>query len=461
MSLLINNKQYNSIHFTGVLGSGMSAIAQFLRWQGLNISGSDRLLNSEDTLSVKKGLVDIGCRLFEQDGSGVEKTTDALCVSTAIESSNADIVRAQKFGIPIFHRSDLLAAIISTRKTVAIAGTSGKSTVTAMVFEFLFSAGKSPSLISGANLKRLEKEGLIGNAFNGSSDLLVVEADESDGTLIKYNPFMSIILNVSKDHKNETEVLDLFDKLTRKSGCSLINADDKKLHSLRSSISFGLDTKADWNPDKYVLNPHSAEMYRKGVRFQLPLPGQHNLSNCAAALCACEQLGCDPEGLSDAVKSYQGVARRFTVYQTVQGVHVVDDFAHNPEKIKAAINAARGLSARLAVVYQPHGFGPTRFLKDEYIYTFKNELRPGDLLLLLPIYYAGGSANKDISSEDIINELGMVSFEKHAPKCRNDIFDLLKGKINPGECVLLMGARDPSLSTFARKITDLYGGISI
>jgi UDP-N-acetylmuramate--alanine ligase len=169
LSLLINNKQYNSIHFTGILGSGMSAIAQYLRWQGLNISGSDRLLNSEDTSAVKSGLLDIGCQLFEQDGSGIQKNTDALCVSTAIESSNPDIAKALKEGIPVFHRSDLLAAIISTRKTVAIAGTSGKSTVTAMVFEFLFSSGKSPSLISGANLKRLEKQGLIGNAFRGSS----------------------------------------------------------------------------------------------------------------------------------------------------------------------------------------------------------------------------------------------------------------------------------------------------
>ncbi len=460
MSLLINNKQYNSIHFTGILGSGMSAIAQYLRWQGLNISGSDRLLDSEDTSVVKSGLLNIGCDLFEQDGSGIQKSTDAVCVSTAIESSNPDIAKAQREAIPILHRSDLLAAIISTRKTIAIAGTSGKSTVTAMVFEFLFSSGKSPSLISGASLKRLEKQGLIGNAFRGISDLLVVEADESDGTLIKYHPYMSVVLNISKDHKNEADVLDLFDKLIRQSDYSLVNADDKQLHSLNSSFSFGLMSNADWHPDAYELKSHSSVMNRSGIQYQIPLPGLHNLSNCAAALCICEELGCDPIILSDAVSAYQGVARRFTVYQTLQGVHVVDDFAHNPEKIKAAIKAARGICDTLKIIYQPHGFGPTRFLKNEYIDVFRNELQAGDLLLLLPIYYAGGSANKDISSKEIIDELGTVAFEKHAPLCRNDIFDILQKKVKPGECVLLMGARDPSLSSFVRKITDLYGGVT-
>ncbi|HEX2958354.1 MAG TPA: Mur ligase family protein [Chitinispirillaceae bacterium] len=461
MSLLINNKQYSSIHFIGILGSGMSALAQYLRWQGLNISGSDRLLNSEDTLAVKNGLLDIGCLLFSQDGSGIQSTTDAVCISTAIENSNADIAAAQKSGIPIFHRSDILAAIISTRKTIAIAGTSGKSTVTAMVFEFLNASGKSPSLISGASLKRLEKENLIGNAFSGSSELLVVEADESDGTLTKYHPYMSIILNVSKDHKTETEVISLFDILTKQSECTVINADDKKLQSLYSTITFSLENYGDWRPDTYQLNARSVEMNRKGILYRLPLPGRHNLSNCVAALCACEQLGCDRELLAEAVASYQGVARRFSVQKTVKGVHVVDDFAHNPEKIKAAIKAARGLSQKLAVIYQPHGFGPTRFLKNEYIEVFKAELSPGDLLFLLPIYYVGGSANKDISSKDIIDALSESPYEKYAPDNRSEVIDILKKQIQSECCILLMGARDPSLPSFAQKLADAFGGVSV
>lgn len=438
----------------------MSALAQFLRWQGLDISGSDRMLNSEDTLQIKRGLIDIGCHLFEQNGSGINKKTDAVCISTAIENTNPDIEAARKFDIPIFHRSDILASIISTRKTVAVAGTSGKSTVTAMVYEFLSASGKDPSLISGASLKRLEKQGLIGNAFYGSSDILVVEADESDGTLVKYHPFLSLILNISKDHKNESEVLELFDILCRQSDCTVINADDKKLNSLLTTCTFGISNTANWKPDSFELKARSVEMDHKGVRYKLPLPGLHNLSNCAAALSVCEHFECNPVILSEAVASYQGVTRRFSVTNTMQGIYVVDDFAHNPEKIKAAIRAARGLSNNLAVIYQPHGFAPTRFLKNEYIEVFKNELKSGDTLFLLPIYYAGGSANKDISSKDLIDALKEVVFEKYSPDHREDILDKLKNMVKPGNCVLLMGARDPSLSSFAIKITDIFGGVS-
>ena len=141
----------------------------------------------------------------------------SVCVSTAIEESNPDIAAARAHSLPIIHRSDLLAAIIASKRTIAVAGTSGKSTVTAMIFEFLTACGKSPSLISGAPLRRLEKQGLIGNAFSGGSDLLVVEADESDGTLAKYSPEASVILNISKDHKSIDEIRGLFETLVSKS----------------------------------------------------------------------------------------------------------------------------------------------------------------------------------------------------------------------------------------------------
>ena len=179
--------------------------------------------------------------------------------------------------------------------------------------------------------------------------------------------------------------------------------------------------------------------------------------NLAAALCVCEQFGCEPSALSDAVRNYEGVARRFSVTTTRQNIHVVDDFAHNPAKIAAAVRAARGLSARIIAVYQPHGFGPTRFLKDEYIAAFRTVFRKDDSLYLLPIYYAGGTAQKDISSEDIIRGLGLVRFNAKAVKDRDDLLAGLRLDAGPGDCVLLMGARDPSLPALARKIVEMFG----
>ncbi len=446
------------IHFTGIFGTGMSALAQYLRFQGIMVSGSDRLLASEDTLPIRRSLEGLGCSIAAQDGSGMSGDTDALCISTAIEESNPDIASARSLGLPIIHRSDLLAALVASKKTVAVAGTSGKSTVTAMIFEFLAASGKSPSLISGAPLLRLEKEGLIGNAFSGGSDILVVEADESDGTVVKYFPYLSVILNVSKDHKSVAEITGFFGKLISHSTRAILNADDPVLASLPATETFGRTGSASWRPDREELLPASVKLFRRNREYHLPLPGEHNLENLRAALCVCEYFGCEGEELAGGVSRFQGVARRFALRKTAEKVYVVDDFAHNPAKITASVNAARGLSQRIIAVYQPHGFGPTRFLKDEYIAAFRTLFKQNDSLYLLPIYYAGGTAQKDISSEDIIAGLGPVPFNARAIKDRDELLGMLKADVMPGDCLLIMGARDPSLPALVGKTMELFGG---
>ncbi len=456
--VVIAGRRCRSIHFAGMFGSGMSALAQYLRFQGITVSGSDRFHESKDTAFIRQSLENLGCAVAPQDGSGVTAGTDVVCISTAIEESNPDIAAARALHIPLIHRSDLLGAIIATKRTIAVAGTSGKSTVTAMIFEFLTACDKSPSLISGAGLRRLEKQGLIGNAWNGGSDLLVVEADESDGTIVKYRPEASVILNISKDHKSTEEVTALFKTLASQSSWTASNADDPVLASLPAAMRFGRNGAASWKPDREELLPTSIRLFRSGVEYHLPLPGDHNLENLRAALCVCEHFGCDQAVLAEAVKKYEGVARRFSVAKTPGSVYVVDDFAHNPVKIAAAVHAARGLSERIIAVYQPHGFGPTRFLKDEYIATFRTVFRTQDSLYLLPIYYAGGTAQKDISSQDIITGLGHAAFHAQAVRDREELLIKLKDDAKPGECILLMGARDPSLPALAKKIMELFGG---
>jgi UDP-N-acetylmuramate--alanine ligase len=457
-ALIINERRCRSVHFTGVFGSGMSALAQYLRFQGITVSGSDRFHESEDTASIRTSLEGLGCAIVQQDGSGVGPDTDVVCISTAIEDSNPDIAASRSRDIPLIHRSDLLGSLIATKKTIAVAGTSGKSTVTAMIFEFLTACGKSPSLICGAGLRRLEKQGLIGNAWSGGSDLLVVEADESDGSLVKYCPETAVILNISKDHKTTDEIAALFETLALQSSWTASNADDPILSSLPATVRYGRNGAGSWRPDHYELLPTSVRIVKGGVEYKLPLPGEHNLENLCAALCVCEHFGCEHTALADAVKNYEGVARRFTVTRTKQNVHVVDDFAHNPAKIAAVVRAARGISGRVIAIYQPHGFGPTRFLKDEYIATFRTAFLPSDSIYLLPIYYAGGTAQKDISSEDIINGLGPVAFNAQAVSNRNELLTKLQTDARSGDCVLLMGARDPSLPALIKKVIELFGG---
>ncbi|MCL2182614.1 MAG: Mur ligase domain-containing protein [Chitinispirillia bacterium] len=454
MSISINGTSCSSVHFTGIFGSGMSAIAQYLAWNGVNISGSDRLTGSADSEKVKNALLACGCSIHPQNGSGIGKDTGAVCVSTAIEEDNPDIAAARKFNVPVVHRSDVLAAIVRDKKSVAVAGTSGKSTVTAMIFELLTACGKSPSLISGAALRRLEEKGLLGNAFSGDSGLLVIEADESDGTLVKYSPYASVILNISKDHKPEEEVLGMFKQLIGQSKWSAANKDDSKLNTLGTSTTFGFGDMADFKGTITKKEALSVTVTVNGTNFTLPVPGEHNAANLLSALCVCKHLGCDDPALAAAAAGYKGVERRFAIHRSTSGVTVIDDFAHNPEKIRAAVNAAKNLSSKMIAVYQPHGFGPTRFLKNEYAAAFREIFRDGDTLCLLPIYYAGGTAVKDISSQDIITLMGEVPFNALAVDGRDDAINTIKSYMRDDTCVLLMGARDPSLPAFAKKIVE-------
>ncbi len=452
MAITINGRNFSSFHFVGIMGSGMSAIAQYLAWSGQTITGSDRIAFAAEMKDGKEKLERCGCRIFPQDGSGITAATEALVISTAIEDDNADIAAARKRGINILHRSDLLAALVASHRTIAVCGTSGKSTVTAMIFEILRACGKNPSVITGANLIRLNQEGLLGNAFRGDSGILVMEADESDGTLVKYRPEIALFLNISKDHNTVPVTLGLFERLASQTPWVIKNADDPELHSINARYQFGCLDGADWRPEAVKAVTPFVRFTLKGTDFELPLAGAHNLSNALAALGVCESQGCNLEEMVEPLRDFKGVMRRFSVWRTPKGITVIDDYAHNPEKIRAAILTARDFGARILAVFQPHGYGPTRFLKDDLVDTFAGLIRPTDEVSFLPIYYAGGTVKKDISSEDLaegVKKRGIMSF---APQNRSDLIAGLKERAKAGDVVILMGARDPTLSFLTEEI---------
>jgi len=452
LSLLLNNTEYFSLHFVGILGSGMSAIAQYLQWSSVTITGSDRLSNNENTQRVQDTLESIGCRIFAQDGSGITQTTGAVVVSTAIEDSNPDIAMAHELNLPVFHRSDVLAACVNTKKTIAVAGTSGKSTVTALLFHLLSECGKNPSVITGANLHSLVDKGYIGNAYHGDSDLLVIEADESDGSLVKYNPYISVFLNLSKDHKPVPETRSLFETLAQQSQHVLYNTDDQELHSMQAAASFGFSETAEFSPDASSTDSSSATVTKDGQTYTLPFPGKYNQYNLLASLHVCSLLDCDHQALVSAVSTYPGIQRRFDRIKTHRGTLVIDDYAHNPDKIHAALQTVQKMAPRVFALFQPHGFGPTKFLLKEFIDVFNEQLRKDDTLYLLPIYYAGGTVAKDISSHDITDGLTKSTATIITPDNRDDIIPHIISNVQPDDIVISMGARDPSLPSYAQKI---------
>jgi UDP-N-acetylmuramate--alanine ligase len=430
----------------------MSALAQFHAMGGEAVTGSDRLFDRGEMSALKARLAEAGISLFPQDGSGVGPGTRELTVSTAIESANPDIAAAKGLGLAIVHRTDALAGHVFRHRTLAVAGTSGKSTVTAMIYEALAAAGHSPSLITGAPLVSLEGRGLLGNAYRGKSDFLVIEADESDGTLPKYSPWLGVVLSLGKDHKEVPELLEMFRRFQGRCRNFVLNADYANLAELRGGgRTFGFES-GEVRGEKLELGPQRSCFQVSGVRFEVPFPGRHNAQNALAAAAACLEAGVTLEESSKALASFGGVARRFQLVGSAGGIQVVDDYAHNPDKLRAVLAAGRLRARRLRVVFQPHGFYPTRFMKNELIEAFGASLEEGDTLWLPDIYYVGGTTVKDIDSGHITAPLkGRGLDARHVP-VREDIIPEIAAAAQPGDLVLVLGARDPTLSDFARRV---------
>ncbi|HEY2955253.1 MAG TPA: L,D-transpeptidase family protein [Candidatus Eisenbacteria bacterium] len=440
-------------HFAGLGGSGMSALAQFQAMLGGSVSGSDRAFDRGERAEEREALERLGIAIHPQDGSGVGADCAALVVSTAIEEQVPDFAAAKARGIAIVHRSELLAHFVATRRTLAVSGTSGKSTVVAMAFEILRGAGRDPSVITGGELVSLTRQGRVGNAWAGGSDLLVVEADESDGSLVRYSPAVGVVLNLQRDHKEESEVERMFETFRARVRERLVVGEDENLAGLAAGASiFGFSPRATVRGEVVELSPTGSRFTVGGVGFTLAAPGWHNVQNAVAAIAACEALGVPIAEMAAPLAGFQGVARRFESIGVARGVEVVDDFAHNPAKIRAAIATARARAQRVLAVYQPHGYAPTRFLRRDFVETFAEMLRPEDRLWMLEVYYAGGTARRDFSAADIVGDIVARGAAAEFAGSRPWLVRRLAAEARGGDLVLVMGARDPSLTDLAREV---------
>ena len=440
-------------HYAGIGGSGMSALAQFQAMMGGRVSGSDRAFDRGERPELRMQLIRLGIEIMPQDGSGVTGDSAALVVSTAVEKEVADFAAARAKAIPIVHRSELLAHFVGSYRTVAVSGTSGKSTVTAMIFEILEGAGRDPSVITGGDLRLLQARGLPGNAFAGSSDFLVVEADESDGSLVRYAPAVGVILNLQRDHKEMAEVAAMFAVLRARSREALVVGEDENLDALAGgALRFGFGLPAGIRAVNVELTPSGSSFVVDDIAFALPVPGRHNVANALAAIAAVSALDAPLADMVAPLASFQGVGRRFQTVGAVRGVTVIDDFAHNADKIAAALATAKLNASRVLAVYQPHGYGPTRFLRRDFVDTFSRELRRGDRLWMLEVFYAGGTASRDFSAADIVEEIFRNGVKAEFAPSRAWLAARIAEEARSGDMVLVMGARDPSLTDLAREI---------
>ena len=455
MHTITSLKELQKLHFIGVAGTGMSAIAQYLAAEGKNITGSDRYFFPNQTNETKNKLETEGIACFLQDGSGIDNMTQLIVISTAIEDSNVEIQKAKSLNIPIIKRAELLSLILKDKKGIAIGGTSGKSTTSAMLFDILDYAGLQPGIISGAGLVRLQEQGKIGNAQLGKGDWLVIEADESDGSIVNYHPEIGVLLNIDKDHKEISELETIFETFKRHSKYFIVNAS----HEL--TAPFTQENRQNFSSSNAKAGYYATDFKQVGLEisfkinsipFALHAIGKHNMENALAAVTVACQLGVSLNVCSKAIANYKGIYRRNQVLGNKNGVWLIDDYAHNPAKVAAAIIGVQPLAKKVIAWFQPHGYGPTRFLRNDFVDSISQSLRPQDEIWMSEIFYAGGTAIKDISANDLIQDIKAKGKKAFFVEDRNQLVETLRAHLTIDTVLLLMGARDPSLDVFAKEV---------
>lgn len=446
-----------NIHFVGVAGTGMSAIAQYLAQTGHHITGSDRDFGKPNLQQTQQQLEACGIICVPQNGEIITANLDAVVVSSAIENTIPDMAKALELGIPLLHRADMLKYITDTKKTIAFSGTSGKSSTAAIAFHIMLACGCQPSLITGAGLVSLQQQGLIGNAYVGNGQWLIIEADESDGTLVKYHPQIGVLLNLDKDHKEMSELYEIFETFKTNTELLIVNNSQAEAAKYSTNIknNFGASNWVGYQYANFGQQPHGIQFTINNIPFNVPLLGYHNMENVVAAVAAVCQTGLlTVQACVEAAKTYQGIYRRLQLLGTKKGATIIDDYAHNPVKIAAAINTFKPLTNKIIAWFQPHGYGPTKFLRADFVHEITKTLRPTDEIWMSEIYYAGGTAVKDISAQDLINDIKTKHPNAYFVANRNNLAAQMQTHITNGAIVLLMGARDPSLAHFAQEFYE-------
>ena len=447
----------------------MSALALALLAQGHNIRGSDRSRDQGQSLEKFSALTKAGVQMYAQDGSGLDASVSMLVVSSAIEESIPDVQAARALNIAVKKRAEVLASLLQTKRAIAVGGTSGKSTVTGMLGHILNYAGLDATVINGAAMMNALDDGAqgLGNAVIGHGNIIVIEADESDGSITLYEDdlWVSVLNNITLDHKPVNQLRPLFESFVRKAReGAVINLDDPEAGQMaalnpRKNFTFSLkDKTATLFADKITFTDFGASFRSidsaagEVADVILKVPGRHNIENALAAMGAAKMVGVSLADSAAALSEFKGVKRRLEFIGCESGITVIDDFAHNPDKIAASLSALRPSPGRLIVIFQPHGFGPMKMMRKEITSAFSGGMASDDILILSNIFYAGGTTQKDISSADLVQDVvdnGRIA--QHIPT-RDLIRTFLKAEARQGDRIVVMGARDDTLTDFCRDI---------
>ncbi|MBC8079112.1 MAG: UDP-N-acetylmuramate--L-alanine ligase [Gorillibacterium sp.] len=436
------------VHFIGIGGYGMSAIAKVMLEMGYQISGSD-LVQQELTekLAAKGAKVFIGHKAENVRGA------DLVVYSTALSNDNVEKLQAEEWSIPVLHRSQMLARLMKERKGVAVAGAHGKTTTSSMIALVMESCGQDPTYIIGGEVMNLGS-----NAKAGKGEYVIAEADESDGSFLQYHPYLAVVNNIEADHLEHydgdfgklRQAYEKFLGQVQEGGKSVLCLDDAYLPGIlpnlkSQTVTFAIECEADYRGYDLELGDRKVSFKVKHKdkllgTMTLSVPGKHNVYNALATLIVCLEAGLTFEQVADAITDFRGAKRRFQVLGEAKGILVIDDYAHHPTEIQATIIAAKATDKRIIAVFQPQRYTRTFFLFEQFSKAFTD----ADEVIITDIYSPAGEKQiEGITSAKLVELIRKNSNTnvKHIAT-KEEVLDYLKGHVQSGDLVLTMGAGD-------------------
>ncbi len=439
------------LHFVGIGGIGMSSLAQYMLSQGYTITGSDIAENA----NVKK-LKEMGIRVnIGHSIENIDNDVDIVVISSAIRENNAEVMHANRLNIPVIKRYQLLAYIVNSKKSIAIAGSHGKTTTTSLCASLLKSAGKDPTAIIGGKSRNINNNVIIGN-----NDYFIIEADESDGGFLLLDPYIGVVTNIDNDHLGfygnfENEKLAFLDFIEN-SKTKILNIDDPIIKHSRpkDAITYSITKKADIYAYNIVTTDKESVFdvktpNREIKQLKLGVIGIHNVSNSLVVLAIADLLDIDTETVRKVFADFKGVDRRFTFVGMYKKCRVYDDYAHHPTEIKATLAAARLISDKVYAIFQPHRFSRTSYLMDEFAKSFKNAER----VFVLDIYSAEEKPIDGIDSEILSEKINQISGNSVYVSSKESLIKLLDQIETEG---VIVGLGAGSISRIVREIVDDY-----
>jgi UDP-N-acetylmuramate--alanine ligase len=436
------------VHFVGIGGIGMSGIAEVLLNLGYLVTGSD-LHESEATTRLRA----LGAQVFvghQEENLAVNPSV--VVISTAVKYSNPEVLEARRRQIPVIPRAEMLAELMRMKYGVAVAGSHGKTTTTSIVAAVLSSAGLDPTMVIGGRVHMLGS-----NAKMGQGEILVAEADESDGSFLFLSPTIAVVTNIDREHMDYHQTMErlhesflAFINKVPFYGVAVLCLDDAAIRALIPKVkkrwtTYGLSSEADFSARDLHMDAAGVKFsaLHKGRplgKLRLRLPGRHSATNALAAIAIAQELEIPFSRVTEALEAFTGIHRRFEIKGEPHGILVIDDYGHHPAEIRATIGAIRDSWKRpLTVIFQPHRYSRTQDLFDEFLTAFEGV----DRLILTEIYPAGEDAIPGVNSESLyqaIKRMGHTEVEFVPDK--NQIPKMLAEKLNAGDIALTLGAGD-------------------